>query len=293
MNRKGARVAGNSTEPGQSVTSRVAAILLTFTDCDERSLTDIARLAGLPVSTAHRLAVELASRDLLERDEDGHYHVGSPLRGIGTSEWGAPTLSERASCVLDDLSSAIHRPARLGVLLGNEVRYVEKRPNYPVTSFDLAATLPAHATALGKVLLAFSPTRITDGLVVKGLAQFTRYTIVAPEKLRHDLSAIRRARVAVSSSELEVNNHCVAMPVFADGKVLAAIEVQLKDPQSDRARVSPALALACGGLSRELSGGARGRRPVSPPRPVSQPRAGYPAAQDFAAGLEAVATASI
>jgi hypothetical protein len=97
----------------------------------------------------------------------------------------------------------------------------------------------------------------------------------------------------VSSSELEVNNHCVAMPVFADGKVLAAIEVQLKDPQSDRARVSPALALACGGLSRELSGGARGRRPVSPPRPVSQPRAGYPAAHDFAAGLEAVATASI
>ncbi len=73
-------MAGNSTEPGQSVTSRVAAILLTFTDCDERSLTEIARLAGLPVSTAHRLAVELASRDLLERDEDGHYHVGSPLR---------------------------------------------------------------------------------------------------------------------------------------------------------------------------------------------------------------------
>ena len=69
-------MAGNSTEPGQSVTSRVSAILLTFTDCDERSLTDIARLAGLPVSTAHRLAVELASWNLLERDEDGHYHVG-------------------------------------------------------------------------------------------------------------------------------------------------------------------------------------------------------------------------
>jgi len=93
-------MAGNSTEPGQSVTSRVSAILLTFTDCDERSLTDIARLAGLPVSTAHRLAVELASWDLLERDEDGHYHVGSPLRRIGTSEWRAPTLVERASCVL-------------------------------------------------------------------------------------------------------------------------------------------------------------------------------------------------
>ena len=254
-------MAGNSTEPGQSVTSRVSAILLTFTDCEVRSLTDIARLAGLPVSTAHRLAVELASWNLLERDEDGRYRVGLPLRGMGTSDWRMPTLVERASCVLDDLSGAIHRPARLGVLSGCEVRYIEKRPNYPVTSVDVAATLPAHATALGKVLLAFSPTRITDGLLAKGLTQFTRHTIVAPEKFRHNLSTIRQARVAVSSGELEVGNHCVAMPVFADGKVLAAIEVQVQDTQSDLARVSPALALACGGLSRELAITAEGRRP--------------------------------
>ena len=254
-------MAGNSTEPGQSVTSRVSAILLTFTDCEVRSLTDIARLAGLPVSTAHRLAVELASWNLLERDGDGRYRVGLPLRGMGTSDWRMPTLVERASCVLDDLSGAIHRPARLGVLSGCEVKYIEKRPNYPVTSVDVAATLPAHATALGKVLLAFSPTRITDGLLAKGLTQFTRYTIVAPEKFRHNLRTIRQACVAVSSGELEVGNHCVAMPVFADGKVLAAIEVQVQDTQSDLARVSPALALACGGLSRELAGAAQGRRP--------------------------------
>ena len=253
-------MAGNSTEPGQSVTSRVSAILLTFTDCDDRSLTEIARLAGFPVSTAHRLAVELASRNLLERDANGHYHVGSPLRGIGFSEWATPTLVERASCILDDLSGAISRPTRLGVLLGTEVRYVEKRPNYPVTSFDVAATLPAHATALGKVLLAFSPTRITDGLIAKGLTQFTRYTIVAPEKFRHSLTTIRQAHVAVSSGELEIGNHCIAMPVFADGKVLAAIEVQVADPQNDLARISPALAVACGGLSRELSVATRARQ---------------------------------
>jgi len=257
-------MAGNSTEPGQSVTSRVSAILLAFTDCDDRSLTDIARLAGLPVSTAHRLAVELASRDLLERDENGHYHVGSPLRGIGLSGWTAPTLVERASCVLDDLSWAIHRPTRLGVLSGTVVRYVEKRPNHPVTSFDVAATLPAHATALGKVLVAFSPTRITDTLLSKGLTQFTRHTIVAPEKFRHCLSTVRQAHLAVSSGELQAGNHCIAMPVFSDGKVLAAIEVEVGDPQTDLAKVAPALSVACGGLSRELSGAPRTRQPVAP-----------------------------
>ena len=174
---------------------------------------------------------------------------GLPLREIGTSEWGAPTLAERASCVLDDLSGAIDRPARLGVLSGNDVRYVEKRPHHPVTSFDIDATLPAHATALGKVLLAFSPTRITDGLLAKGLTQFTRYTIVAPEKFRHNLSTIRQARVAVSSGELEVGNHCVAMPVFADGKVLAAIEIQVQDPQT---RSGPRLPGSGSGLRRAV-----------------------------------------
>ena len=49
------------------------------------------------------------------------------------------------------------------------------------------------------------------------------------------------------------------MPVFADGKVLAAIEVQVGDPQNDLARVAPALAVACGGLSRELTAVTKGR----------------------------------
>ena len=51
-------MAGNSTDAGRSVTSKVVAILLTFADGNIHSLTEIARLAGLPVSTAHRLATE-------------------------------------------------------------------------------------------------------------------------------------------------------------------------------------------------------------------------------------------
>jgi len=63
-------MAGNSTESGRSVTSKITSILLTFTEGSEHSLTEIARLAGLPISTAHRLTSELASWRLLERTED-------------------------------------------------------------------------------------------------------------------------------------------------------------------------------------------------------------------------------
>jgi IclR family transcriptional regulator, acetate operon repressor len=248
-------MATSSTEPGQSVTSRVAAILLAFTDCNVHSLTEIARLTGLPVSTTHRLAVELAAANLLERDESGRYRVAPSLRQLGTAGWRAPTLAERGPCVLDDLSAATQRTARLGVLSGTVVNYIEKRPHCPVTSFDSAAILPAHATALGKALLAFSPTLITDRLIVKGLQEFTRNTITAPDQLRHNLASIRRAGIAVSAGELEVGSNAVAMPVISDRKAIAAIELHVRDPEDELTTVTAALAMACGSLSRELKGG--------------------------------------
>jgi IclR family acetate operon transcriptional repressor len=245
-------MAGNSTEPGQSVTSRIAAILLSFTDSNVHSLTEIARLTRLPVSTAHRLAVELAATDFLERDELGRYRVAPSLRQLGADAWQAPTLVERGPFVLDDLVAATHRSARLGVLSGTVVNYIEKRPHQPVTSFDSGATLPAHATAAGKALLAFSPTRIADRLIMKGLPEFTRNTITTPDQLRHNISLIRRAGYAVSIGELEMGANAIAMPVFHDRKAIAVFELSVRDPRQELAAVTAALALACGSLAREL-----------------------------------------
>jgi IclR family transcriptional regulator, acetate operon repressor len=248
-------LAGNSTEPGQSVTSRVAAVLLSFTDCGVHSLTEIARLTGLPVSTAHRLAAELAATGLLERDESGRYRAARSLRQLGTAPWREPSLAERGPCVLDDLSAVTHRVARLGVLSGTAVTYIEKQPHRPVTSFDFGANLPAHATAVGKVLLAFSPTRITDRLIAKGLLEFTRKTITAPDRLRHDLASIRRVGMAVSVGELESAVSAVAMPVFSDHKAIGALELEMRDPRTELATLTAALVVACGSLARELKGG--------------------------------------
>src|SRR5689334_12536943 len=148
-------MAGNSSESGRSVTSKITSILMTFTEGRVHSLTEIARLAGLPVSTAHRLTAELASWRLLERTDDGNYRVGLPLRMLGAGRNGAPTVAERAPWVLDDLAAATRSRARLGVLAGLDVAYIEKQPGHrPVSTFCPAATLPAHPTAVGCALLA-------------------------------------------------------------------------------------------------------------------------------------------
>jgi DNA-binding IclR family transcriptional regulator len=266
-------VAGNSTEAGRSVTSKVTSILLTFTEGSEHSLTHIARQAGLPISTAHRLASELASWRLLERTDDGNYRAGLPLRRMGAADGAPPSLAERAPCVLEDLSAATKCRARLGVLRDLEVAYIQKQPGpSPTTSFCAAATLPAHATAVGRALLAYAPSRTVEMTIISGLRAYTAHTVTSPDRLRRALSVARLTRVAVTRWELEADSCGVAVPVFgAGGDVVAALELTVGDLGRELKAVMGPLTIAARSLSRELCGSAR--RPaaeaVDPPTPLA------------------------
>jgi DNA-binding IclR family transcriptional regulator len=259
-------MAGNSTETGRSVTSKITSILLTFTEGDEHSLTEIARLAGLPISTAHRLTAELASWRLLERTEDGRYRAGLPLRMIGTPGACPPNITGRAPCVLEDLSAATKKRARFGVLDDLTVSYIEKRPGqHPASLFTPAATLPAHPTALGRALLAFSPARTVELTILNGLRAYTPHTVTSPETFRRALAVTRLTRVAVTRGELEPDVCGVAMPVFGPGgEVVAAIELTVTNLGPELQSVLPALAIASRSLSRELATQGSPDKPLSP-----------------------------
>jgi DNA-binding IclR family transcriptional regulator len=248
-------MAGNSAESGRSVTSKITSILLTFTEGSEHSLTEIARLAGLPISTAHRLTAELASWRLLERTSAGAYRAGLPLRMIGTVVNAKPSIAERAPCVLEDLSAATKSRARLGVLHELEVAYIEKQPGpRPATSFSAAARLPLHATAVGRALLAFSPPRTIEMTILQGLRPYTEHTVTSPDRFRRALAVTRLTRVAATRWELEPGVCGVAMPVFGPGgEVIAAIELAVPDLGHQLQPVLAALAIASRSLSRELA----------------------------------------
>jgi DNA-binding IclR family transcriptional regulator len=250
-------MAGNSGDAGRSVTSKVIAILLTFANGSAFSLTEIARLAGLPISTAHRLATELVAWGMLERSHEGYYRVGMQLHAIAShASSRPPSIHEYARRVLEDLSAvAGHGTVRLGVLEGLEVAFIEKRAaNRPVSMVFEPVTMPAHATAMGKALLAFSPPETVDQVIARGLPRYTAFTVTSPERLRRDLSTTRLTRVAVSRRELDLTRSSAAVPVFgAGGCVVAALELSVCDPHDLRV-VQGSLIMAGRGLSRELSG---------------------------------------
>ena len=250
-------MAGNSADSGRSVTSKVVSILLTFTDGNVQSLTEIARLAGLPVSTAHRLVTELAAWGVLERTDDAHYRAGISLQVIGGQALHQAGLFERARRVMEDVVTATRSPVRLGVLDGLEIGYIEKHVGHrPVSMFADQATVPAHATAMGKALLAFSPPSVLEALLDKGLERFKSYTLTTPERLRRALAVIRLTRVALCRWEHELGSAAVAVPVFGGGgTVVAALELKVRDLRSDLPVLQPALIVAARCLSRELATG--------------------------------------
>jgi DNA-binding IclR family transcriptional regulator len=244
----------SNSDDGRSVTSKLAAIIRTFSTGNTHSLSHVARSAGLPISTAHRLIAELVEWGFLERADGKNYRVGRLLTQIGNQIWREPNVLEHARRVLDDLSSATRATVRLGMFKGSSVSYIEQRPDsttVPAAFKDVV--LPAHATAMGKALLAFSPADTVNGIIEAGLDQYTPFTIVTANALRRELAVIRMSQVASTHQEFSLNTAAIAVPVFVvGGRVVAALELTVNGAGYQVHAFRPAVVVAARGLSRQL-----------------------------------------
>ena len=111
----------------RSVTARAFAVLEAFTPSSPTlTLSEIARRAGLPLTTAHRLAGELRAAGALEREVDGSYRLGLRLWEIASLAPRGVPLREAALPFLEDLYEVTHENAQLGVREGHDVVYIER-----------------------------------------------------------------------------------------------------------------------------------------------------------------------
>jgi DNA-binding IclR family transcriptional regulator len=249
-----AEVAGAGVPPRRSVISKVVAIIRSFGSGRSLTVTEIAHVADLPLSTTHRLVHELAAWGILHRGIDTRYQMALPPLPCGCGGC-PPSVRTVAAPVLEDLSAATRSEVRLGLLDGLSVSYLEKAPGcQPTSSFSPAARLPAHATALGKALLAFSAPETVEHVIQQGLRRYTSSTLTTAARLRHALKVTRLRGVAFAIGELAPDYSAVGAPVFAaGGEVIAAAEVRLRDVPAELPGVIPALTVVARTLSRELA----------------------------------------
>ncbi|QNE35684.1 IclR family transcriptional regulator [Leifsonia shinshuensis] len=212
----------------RSVAERVFAIADAFERGDELTLSEIARRAGLPVSTTHRLLAEWASWGGLVRGDDGRYRVGIKLWRLGVRQPTARKLREAARPYLDDLLEATGEHVHLAVRDGLGAVYLERLsgPGAVRIISDVGSRLPLHATGVGLVLLAYAPEGTLAEVLAENPRKFQANTLTGENELRARLAGIRATGISRSVEELTQGAFSVAAPVRdATGEVVAAVSI--------------------------------------------------------------------
>ncbi|HEY5515776.1 MAG TPA: IclR family transcriptional regulator [Pengzhenrongella sp.] len=238
-----------------SVLGRALAVLGAFDESySVLGLADIARRADLPKSTVHRIVAEMCRERLLDRDSEGCYRLGLRLFELGELVPQHRTLSAAALPIMEDLREATRQRIHLAVLEGVDVVYVEILGSTGTAlSSRTGGRLPAHATGLGKALLAYSPAAVVKARIDAGLPRLTPRTIATPGGLMRELRDVRSEGTAYDREESHVGISCVAAPVFgSDRKVRAALSVTGPTPRIDPGRLGVAVRTAALSLSRQL-----------------------------------------
>ncbi|MGN6869710.1 MAG: IclR family transcriptional regulator [Solirubrobacteraceae bacterium] len=181
---------------------------------------ELARRIGVNPSTASRLLSTLEAGGLVERTPEGPYRLGLKLVALSDRVLGQLDVRDRARPWLIWLVQETGETATLSVPGGGEAITVDfmPAPSSVVSLARLGRPSVAHATAAGKVMLAFG--RVT---VPSDLPPFTERTITDPEALERELEGVRAAGVAEAVGEREPDLNALAAPVAGRGGELVAI----------------------------------------------------------------------
>jgi DNA-binding IclR family transcriptional regulator len=237
----------------QSV-DRSVRILLALQGARRLSLSDLSARLDLPNSTVHGILRTLAAHGMVEQEPgSSRYMLGPAVLRLSSVYLDSLEFRSRALKWAEELARRTGAAVCAGVLLLDDVIVVhhEPRPDGSRQMPEVGFVVPAHASALGKALLAFH----SDGRRPHSpLVSMTGETIVDPARLADEFADVASTGLATEHDEAVLGESSLAAPVFdATGAVVGAIAVVLQSsewppPESTRDDVRE----AARNISREL-----------------------------------------
>ena len=227
------------------------------------TIAHVAERTGLTRAAARRYLKTLEALGYVVQDAD-RFSLTPRLLDLGFTYLSTLDVTSVVQPFMEQVTNALHESCSVSVLDNHEIVYIARRAADRIMSINLAvgSRLPAHATSMGKVLLAYLPPGELEHYLESVVREsLTDHTIVEDTALRATLARVRENGWAVADEESELGVRSVAAPLVGrDGEVPAAINVS-----AHAARVSldqlqrdylPVLLEAARGISKAL--GAKG-----------------------------------
>jgi IclR family pca regulon transcriptional regulator len=242
---------GTSTERSQSLQSleRGMAVIQVFSrERPALTLSEVARLTQMTRATARRILLTL--ENLGHVRSDGRLFQLTPrVLTLGWAYLSSLDLWEVAQPLMEELVEETRESCSAATLDLPDIVYVLRVPTRRIMTISLSvgSRLPAHPTALGRVLLAgLKAAELDEYLAATPIEPYTEYTVAEPGALREEIERVREQGWAYVDQELEIGLRSIAAPITGhDGRVLAALNTSAAVPRASvddfRERFLPAL----------------------------------------------------
>jgi IclR family transcriptional regulator, acetate operon repressor len=224
-----------------STVGRTFALLSAFRDAPVLGVSELSRATGIPRTSVHRLAHQLAAVGALGR-VGKRYRLGPTLFELGNLHYPS-RLRHALEPFLADLQRTSGGDVALCELVGADVivMHVAKARRPASQLLQVGARIPAHACAAGRAMLAFAPR--LPYAPDEALPALTERTCVSRDALCAELARVRAEKLAVDHGEAEDGRTGVAAPVAnRHGRILGSLTVIGPARSLDAAQVGESVA---------------------------------------------------
>lgn len=256
----------------QSV-ERAAQILKALgSEAPRLGITELSERLGLAKATVYGLLRTLEAEELVEQDpETGKYRLGPALLQLGNTFLDNHELRARSLLWAESLAGRANEAVKVGVLYGPNVLVVHHvfRPDNSVQLLEVGASIPWHACAVGKAIVAYVEPERRSGLLHGELPRLTGKTLASATGAERELKKVATEGYAVEDQEAIVGEAGLAAPVFDHRGVVGAIGVsgpaERLLPKGPNPVTLGVVREAARALSRDLGAGRMSRRPTERP----------------------------
>jgi len=262
-----ATVATERTQSLRSLERGIAVIQVFSRERPALTLSEVARLTNITRATARRILLTLEKLGHVHSDGK-HFSLTPRVLSLGWAYLASLNLPELATPMMEDLVEQTKESCSMATLDPPDIVYVARVPTRRIMTVALGvgARLPAHATSMGRVLLAgLDDGELERFLRETTLERYTDNTITDRDRLREAVLQTREQGWAIVDQELEVGLRSVAAPVLsAPGETVAAVNVsaaaQRVSLEEFRERFLPALCETASAISAAVSRAVPDRR---------------------------------